>query len=101
MTEIPRQRLIAYGIIGVLALVLVGVLIYTQISSRSASETPVIVGSDVAKVGGLRADEASQPFNVRPLQQPGYTSLNRTLLDSGRVPVPPPSTRGKPNPFGL
>lgn len=100
MMEIPRQRLIAYGIIGVLALVLVGVLIYTQIASRSASETPTL-GNEVAEVGGLRADEASQPFNIRPLQQPGYTSLNRALLDSGRVPVPPPATRGKPNPFGL
>lgn len=100
MITLSRQRLIAYGIIGVLVLILVGVLIYSQITQESDRATGVVT-EEVARVGGLRADEASLPFTVDVLQNPNYRSINRSLLDSGRIPVAPPGTRGKPNPFGL
>lgn len=96
--ELTRQRKIAYSIVGFLVVALVGVLAYSQfIGARK----DVVPRAAVARVGGLRSDEASQPFDVVVLQDPRYTSLNRALLDAGRLPVPVPQSRGKPNPFGL
>ena len=96
--ELTRQRKIAYGIVGFLIVALVGVLVYSQLVGGEEEVTP---REEVAKVGGLRSDDASKPFDVGILQDPQYTSLNRALLDAGRLPVPVPQSRGKPNLFGL
>jgi hypothetical protein len=94
-----RLQKIAYSLIGLLVVILLGVVIYTQLIA--GGEERLFPLEDVETVGGLRPDEARQPFDVGILQNPQYTSLNRSLLDAGRLPVPPPSSRGKPNLFGL
>jgi hypothetical protein len=95
--ELTRQRKIVYGIVGILAVVLAVTLVVSQIVGRESN----IVVDEVARVGNLTSDQANQPFDVTVLQAPEYAELNRSLVDNGRLPVPPPPTRGKPNPFGI
>lgn len=94
--EFTRQRIMLYSVVGILVVVLAGVVVYGQLSSRelkTAQDTGI-------SVGGLRSDEAARSFGTQVLQDQRYTSLNRSLLDAGRLPVPPPAARGKPNLFG-
>lgn len=42
---------------------------------------------------------ASETFNLQVLQRAGYTSLDQHLIGAGQLPVAPPATAGKANPF--
>lgn len=95
--ERDRQRIIVYAIIAALLVAVVGLFVYAQFTGNVEVASPQ---GSVASVGGLSSDEASQPFDVAVLEDPQYTSLNRSLLDAGRIPVAAPQARGKPNLFG-
>lgn len=95
--ELSRQQKIAYGIIAVLALIFVVVLVYLQVL-RGGERVDVPASPD-ASVVGLRPDVAAQGFQVEILKDQRYLELDRSLLDTGRLPVPVPGARGKPNLF--
>ncbi len=94
--KLSRPQKISYGIIAVLAVAFIGVLSYLQLQGpdRSAplQERPL-------NVGGLNAAEARQAFDVGILSDERYRSLDHSLFDAGRLPVPVPQARGKPNLF--
>lgn len=43
--------------------------------------------------------EGQTGFNTAVLTKPEYTSLDASLFTRGLLPVQPPATAGKPNPF--
>lgn len=96
--ELSRQQKLAYGTIIALTAVFLVVLVYLQIS-RGRELVPVQPTTGSINVGGLGPSAAARPFNVGILRDPRYQSLDRSLLDQGRIPVPPPGGRGKPNIF--
>lgn len=71
----------------------------------------VVVGAAVAVLylvpggpGSSGGDEqlpaaAPKEFNLQVLDRTVYKSLNQTLIQSGQLPVRPPTTAGKANPF--
>lgn len=97
LSQLSRPQRVAYGIIAVLAVLFLGVLVYIGIL-RGGEQAPT-AGTAPVQVGGLRPEVAAKGFEVKVLTDPRYTELNTGLFDAGRVPVPPPSSRGKPNLF--
>lgn len=95
--NLTRQQRIAYVMIGVLAVIFFGVLLYMQVL-RGALEVPVETARPTS-VEGLKPGVAAQEFQTDILADPRYQALDRGLLDQGRLPVPPPQGRGKPNLF--
>jgi len=91
-----NPRIIAYTVIAVLAVALVVVLVYMQLSGKSE---PVV--SAGVTVGGLKQSDAGKSFDVSVLSTEGYSSLNKSSLDSKKLPVQPPAERGKTNLFGI
>lgn len=95
--ELTRQQKLTYGIVGILAVLLLGILGYTQaLQLRGGSSS---VAPPPAAIGGLRASEAAQELDTDVLHDPRYQSLDQSLLDGGRIPVPAPAVRGRPNLF--
>lgn len=95
--DLTRQQKLAYAIVGVLLVVFIGVLLYLQIVRVAGRrEAPV---SAPTVVEGLRPDVASEPFDTSVLQDPRYQELDRSLFEQGRLPVPVPAVRGRPNLF--
>jgi hypothetical protein len=77
--------------------VLVGVLVYLQVlrtigRMQRPAQQPTVVE-------GLRPEAAAQPLNTEVLNDPRYQDLDRSLFDQGRLPVPAPAVRGRPNLF--
>lgn len=91
-----NQRVVAYTVIGVLAVALVVVLVYSQLIGRTEP-----VASTSVSVSGLNPSEASKSFDVSVLSSEGYTVLDKSSLDSNKLPVQPPTERGKTNLFGI
>ncbi len=94
-----RIRILAYGVVGVLALTLIAILGYGFTSTNFVADQAF--ASKRVVLGGLRSEEAARAFDVSVLRHPVYVLLDRALFDAGRLPVPPPTTRGKVNLFGL
>lgn len=94
--ELSRQQKIAYGIIGVLAVVFAGALVYLQLipggGVPSGEEAPTAGG-------GLQPEAVSEQFDTTSVTDPRYEDLDRSLFDQGRLPVPVPPVRGRPNLF--
>jgi hypothetical protein len=99
MSSTKNIRVIAYSTIGVLVVVLIIVLAYAYYPSikKSADIIPV----QHIKIGGVSPMEANSPFNVDILNDKAYKNLNRTLLDTQKLPVGVPENRGKANLFGI
>ena len=95
--ELSRQQKIAYGIIAVLAGVFLLILVYLQVSA--GRERVAVSPSAPLTVEGLASSAAARPFDTTILRDPRYQALDRSLIDQGRLPVPPPAVRGKPNLF--
>ncbi len=95
--ELSRQQKILYGIVLFLAIVFLGVLVYLQVL-RGADRVPTSVARPPS-VGGYFSSVASSPFETAVLSDPRYQTLDRSLFDLGRIPVPVPAARGKPNLF--
>ena len=95
--ELSRQQKLAYGTVAILAVIFLVVLVYLQIS-RGRERVSVQVPETVT-VEGLASSAAARPLDVTVLRDPKYQALDRSLIDQGRLPVPPPATRGKPNLF--
>lgn len=93
--ELSRPQKIAYSVVAVLVAIFLGVLVYSQLWGGrvpAAPERPLAVR-------GLKSGVVAQPFDVRVLSDERYQSLDHSLFDAGRVPVPVPAARGKPNLF--
>lgn len=95
--ELSRQQKVAYGLVAVLAVVFLGMLVYLQISK--GRERVVVPPPATVTVEGLASSVAARPFDTAVLRDSRYQALDRSLIDQGRLPVPPPATRGKPNLF--
>ena len=87
----PTQRklIIILGII-LLAVVVVSSLVLFMLPEEGSQPIP----SSPTPQNGI-----STGFNTRVLQRSGYTLLNTTLIQNGFLPVRPPATTGKANPF--
>lgn len=96
---LTRLQLVGYGIIGVLAIIIVGVLVFYQVVSAPVGEWVEALGSPTVSVGGLQASTAAKPFDTSVLRDPRYLELDTSLIEQGRLPVQPPVARGKPNLF--
>ena len=95
--EFSQQQKLAYGTVAILAMIFLVVLVYLQIFR--GRERVTIPPPKTVTVEGLVSSEASRPFDTTILRDPRYQALDRSLLDQGRVPVPPLPIRGKPNLF--
>lgn len=94
---LTRQQLAAYGLVGGLVVLFLGVLAYNQWLRAGPSEAPP--ARTAVSVEGLPASVAARPLNTEVLRDPQYQALDRSLVDQGRLPVPVPATRGKANLF--
>lgn len=95
--ELTRTQKMSYAAVAVLGAVLVGVLAYLQVLRVTGRiQRPV---RQPTVVEGLRPEAASQPFDTEVLNDPRYQDVDRSLFDSGRLPVPAPAVRGRPNLF--
>jgi hypothetical protein len=99
MNSTKNIRVIAYSTVGVLVVVLIIVLAYAYYPSMK--KTSDIVPVQHIKIGGVSPVEANSPFNVGILNEKSYKNLNRSLLESGKLPVNVPENRGKANLFGI
>jgi hypothetical protein len=91
-------RIVAYSTVGVLVLVLVGIIGFVYLSGKQSLSTQQAVKLNV---GGVSSNDANSPFNVSVLNSGAYKALDKTLMDSGRLPVKVPENRGKANLFGI
>jgi hypothetical protein len=99
MNSTKNVRIIAFSAIGVLVVVLILALAYAYYpnSGKSTDVAPV----QHIKIGGMSSIEAGKSFNVSVLNEQAYKNLNRSLLDSNKLPVDVPENRGKVNLFGI
>ncbi len=105
-TKLSPQRIAIYSIVGVLAiiaLVLFGSSSYNL--ARTSTVPPKAASSDngdaVHTADTVTQRAVEQPFDVAVLSLPRYQSIDKTLIQTGRLPVSPPSPRGKLNLFSL
>lgn len=94
--ELSRQQKIAYGIIVVLGAVFAGALVYLQLIPRGGVPPD---GGTPAALQGLQPEAVSEQFDTTSVTDPRYEDLDRSLFDQGRLPVPVPPVRGRPNLF--
>jgi len=99
MNSPKNVRVVAYSVIGVLVVVLIIVLAYAYYPSKSESNSVTQVQH--MKIGGISSAEANSPFNVEVFSEKAYKNLNRSLLESNRLPVGVPENRGKANLFEI
>ncbi|OGY31464.1 MAG: hypothetical protein A3C02_01870 [Candidatus Andersenbacteria bacterium RIFCSPHIGHO2_02_FULL_45_11] len=91
-----RMTIIILGAV-LLAAVAVGAVIYFTPTLNVGPETAVVSEDQGSAVS--RDEVATSGFDTAVLSQPNYTSLDATLFARGLLPVQPPATAGKPNPF--
>ncbi|MEX1111871.1 MAG: hypothetical protein WEC84_00250 [Candidatus Andersenbacteria bacterium] len=93
-----NQRVLIISLSSILLLVIVAsavVLLYLP-----GDEDAAAPGQGVgAPLTGVPASSNGNTFNTSVLNTSGYTSLDVSLIQSGRLPVKPPVTTGKANPF--
>lgn len=91
-------RVIVYSVVGALVLILAGAVTYLYLSGRQP-----IGQQQVARinVGGVSATDANNPFNVGVLNSDAYKALDRSVVDTNKLPVKVPENRGKANLFGI
>lgn len=94
--DLSRSQKISYSIVAVLAAVFLLVLVYLQVQ-RGNEQVPK--AAEPVAVGGLSPEAAAKAFDVGILSDSRYKALDASLFDAGRVPVPVPQSRGKPNLF--
>lgn len=106
-TKISPQRIVVYAVIAVLA---IASLVLFGSSRYNLARTAVVPTQDAATNGLAevsssvdvpQARRMEQPFNTEVLSSPNYERIDRTLFDTGRLPVTAPSQRGKLNLFSL
>ena len=91
-------RVVAYSVVGVLVLILVGIVSYLYLSSKQ----PTLVQQTARlNVGGVSSNEANNPFNVSVLNSGAYKALDKSLVNNDKLPVKVPENRGKANLFGI
>ncbi len=90
-----RMTIIILGAV-LLAAVAVGAVIYLTPTLNLSPE--VVVPDDQGLA--LNSDAGTGTgFDTAILSQPDYTALDASLFTRGLLPVQPPATAGKPNPF--
>lgn len=95
--DLTRTQKLSYIVLAILGAVLIVVLVYLQVQRViGRMQRPVL---QPTVVEGLRPEAAAQPLNVEVLNDPRYQDLDRSLFDQGRLPVPAPAVRGRPNLF--
>lgn len=95
--NLTRQQKLAYGTVAILAVILGAVLIYSQV--LKGRQVLPAVPTAVTSVEGLQPSTAAQGFDTKVLSDPRYQTFDKSLFETGRLPVPVPSGRGKPNLF--
>lgn len=95
--DLSRLQKLSYLIIALLGVGLLSILIYVQVLGVTKGKPEA--RSTQSAVGGLRASEAAQGFDIEVLRDPRFEDLDRSLFDGGRLPVPAPAVRGRPNLF--
>lgn len=95
--ELTRQQRTSYGLVAALLVLLLGVLVYTQ--WMRAVPSGLVPSSPAVSFEGLPSSVAARPLQAEVLRNPQYQALDRSLIDTGRLPVPVPAVRGKPNLF--
>lgn len=90
-----NQRTLIVSLIAVLLLVIAAsaaVLLFLP-----SDETPPLTSEPTTSQ--TATPSTSKPFNTSVLDRSAYTSLNSSLIQSGQLPVKPPTDTGKANPF--
>jgi hypothetical protein len=77
-----------------LAAAAVGLVIYFTTATSPQYQEPV---TEVPTT--TDAPVASGDFNTAVLQSPAYGKLDNSIFTRGLIPVQPPTSAGKPNPF--
>lgn len=92
-----RMTIIILGAV-LLAAVAVGAVIYFTPTLNVNPETAVVL-EDQEGPAPYRDAVTGTGFDTAVLTKPEYTSLDASLFTRGLLPVQPPATAGKPNPF--
>jgi uncharacterized membrane protein YqiK len=95
--NISQQKLMT--IIVLVAVLLAGVAAFWIIMPSAPSSDTLVEANTVNGNTVAPSPEANANFNTTVLQRSDYTTLDLDLVKQGRLPVPPPLTAGKPNPF--
>lgn len=91
-----RMTIIILGAV-LLAAVAVGAVIYFTPTLNVNPEVTVTAEDEGLALN--RKEVSTSGFDTAVLSQPNYTALDTSLFTRGLLPVQPPATAGKPNPF--
>lgn len=106
-TKISPQRIIMYAVIAVLA---IAALVLFGSSRYNLARTAVVPTQGIATNDSIEVDsptditltrQMEKPFNTDVLRSSNYERIDRTLFETGRLPVTAPPQRGKLNLFSL
>ncbi len=87
-----QNQLIA--ILTIILLLVIGGSIIILLTTSSDSDTP-----SATTIDEVQAPTAQFTINLKPLEQQSYQLINKQLVKEGALPVQPPATPGKANPF--
>ncbi len=99
MAAQKNKIIILLGITLVIVIgVSVGVVIFLP-SGGSSQSSESVVSSTPGKSTGITANETEVKFDLSVFQTAAYQLLNIQPVQDGSLPVQPPATTGKTNPF--
>lgn len=99
-TSSQRMIIIILGAV-LLAAVAVGAVIYfiPSINIKTVMDMVQPQEQSLEEIFPPQANSGAPLFNTAVLAEPKYTALDASLFTRGLLPVQPPATAGKPNPF--
>lgn len=86
-----QNQLIA--ILTIVLLLVIGGSIVILLTTSDSSTPPA------DSVASPQATSGQFTLNLKPLEQSAYQLINKQLVKEGALPVQPPATPGKANPF--